>query len=468
MVKNWLFGTEESRTTGQGGAPASNWSPYAGTSQVNAFSYLVETLADSVRADCAWVAECVSLPEPVLKTLAVFAKDGQIGPVEYSIAESPARNMFDDTGVRLIPANAQEQYPRDRMLQECAAAGYADVPLVSSTGQVLGLLAVAFRRPLIDNRMLGSELRLCANRATIELERRRADAHLRESEARLKLFFEHAPDAYLLLTLDGKLIEANRATEKLTGLKRATMVGHSVLLPGLMPEADIRRAASRLQQRAAGAPASPEEFSLLHRDGRTVSVESYSELITVGGERLMLLCLRDITRRKMAEQARQQKMDRGLELQNGLIAVATHEAAALKTFAPIAAVATRTVCELLSAIGVSIWVLDINKEQVRCVDHFHSASGLHSAGESISLKNSSAPVTGLEQLRELIASSRGNAREESLNFFEETAIRNGGRIAGLLRVEHDRNSHAPWEPEELRLLELMARLLGQRLSSLSA
>ena len=119
--------------------------------------------------------------------------------------------MFDDTGICLFPGDVRKRFPDDRILRVCNAGGYAGIPVVDSVGNVLGLLAVASRDPLANTRLLASQLRICANRATAELERRSADAALRASEARLKLMFDHAPDAYLLLTFDGKLLEANRA-----------------------------------------------------------------------------------------------------------------------------------------------------------------------------------------------------------------------------------------------------------------
>ena len=94
------------------------------------------------------------------------------------------------------------------------------------------------------------------------------------------------------------------------------MIGRNVLIPGIMPEADIRWAAARLQVRAAGAPASQEEFTILQRNGGRAFVETYSEIVTIDGEKVMLLCIRDITSRKMAQQERQNQLDRAHQTMN--------------------------------------------------------------------------------------------------------------------------------------------------------
>ena len=286
------------------------------TSGTDFFHSLVEQLARSVEADCAWLAESIPGSEAKLRTLAVSIEGRDAQNFEYPIANTPAQNMFDDTGICLFPGDVRKRFPDDRILRVCNAGGYAGIPVVDSVGNVLGLLAVASRGPLANTRLLASQLRICANRATSELEGRSADAALSASEAWLKLMFDHSPDAYLLLTFDGKLLEANRAAERLTGLTRADMICRNVLIPGIMPEADIRRAAARLQVRAAGAPASQEEFTILQRNGGRAFVETYSEIVTIDGEKVMLLCIRDITSRKMAQQERQNQIDRAHQTMN--------------------------------------------------------------------------------------------------------------------------------------------------------
>ncbi|GAI88889.1 unnamed protein product, partial [marine sediment metagenome] len=51
---------------------------------------------------------------------------------------------------------------------------------------------------------------------------------LLESENRLKILFEYAPDAIFMFDLNGTFIDMNRAAEKLTGYRRTELIGTSI------------------------------------------------------------------------------------------------------------------------------------------------------------------------------------------------------------------------------------------------
>ena len=422
------------------------------TSGTDFFYSLVEHLARSVDADCAWLAESIPGSKAKIRTLAVSIEGRYAENFEYSIADTPAQNMFDDAGIYLISGGVRERFPEDRILRDSNAGGYAGIPVVDAAGNVLGLLAVASCGPLANARLLASQLRICANRAAAELGKRRTESALKASEARLKLMFDHAPDAYLLLTFDGKLLEANRAAERLTGLTRADMIGRNVLIPGIMPEADIRRAAARLQVRAAGAPASQEEFTILQRNGGKVFAETYSEIVTIDGEKVMLLCIRDITGRKMAQQGRQNQIDRTHQLLNAALTFATHEVLAAGTEEQIARYATRTACGLTGAVAVSIWLFCGDGDEIRCLDRFEASSGIHSGGETF--------ISGKSRYRAEWQESHA-VRIDDVSL--EAGIRAGGNVGGVLRIERAAAEARTWEPEEVKFIETVSSLLGRSL-----
>src|SRR5579872_5619393 len=85
----------------------------------------------------------------------------------------------------------------DRML---AAAGIAPgtlssgrtLPLAGADGQVLGEITLLFERPVLRDRLWEDVLKIFAARAAAELERKKAEEALRESQHRYKEFIAHS------------------------------------------------------------------------------------------------------------------------------------------------------------------------------------------------------------------------------------------------------------------------------------
>src|SRR5580693_7494741 len=86
------------------------------------FSYsLVEQLARSVDAHCAWIAEFISASEPTLRTIAVSIGGRDAANFEYPIAGTPAEEVFDNAGICFFLNGVQERFPDDRILRDCDA-----------------------------------------------------------------------------------------------------------------------------------------------------------------------------------------------------------------------------------------------------------------------------------------------------------------------------------------------------------
>src|SRR3990170_3257419 len=116
----------------------------------------------------------------------------------------------------------------------------------------------------------------------IELQRQTAD-QLRQSEESYRGLFENATEAIFVLDLRGKIIAANRACEKLTGLTSAELVGmdsgsflsgESLATVGQVVERQVRGEATE----------GPIELRLTRRDGTQATVELMPNVIVRGDE----------------------------------------------------------------------------------------------------------------------------------------------------------------------------------------
>ena len=134
-------------------------------------------------------------------------------------------------------------------------------------------------------------------------ERKRAEEELAGSEERLKILFEAAPDAYYLSDLEGNIVDGNRAAEELLGYKREELIGKNMFEVNLLLPDQISKATEGFAQNAQGKAVGPNEFTLIEKDGNQIAVEIRAFPVKIKDQTLVLGVARDITERKLAEEA---------------------------------------------------------------------------------------------------------------------------------------------------------------------
>jgi len=185
------------------------------------------------------------------------------------------------------------------------------VPL-KSEGKVMGTLCAATRRPreFTDEEIellsaIGNAIGVAIVHARLDQKKRETSEQLRESEESYRGLFENSTEAIIVHDLDGRIIAANRACEKLTGYARAEMAGMGVdrLLPGQGLET-VREIVER--QLAGNATEGPFELQLTRRDGTEAIVELRASLILRGEQAVGVQSIvRDVTeQRRMQENLR--------------------------------------------------------------------------------------------------------------------------------------------------------------------
>jgi PAS domain-containing protein len=98
--------------------------------------------------------------------------------------------------------------------------------------------------------------------AAIALQKKQAEEGLKDSEERLKILFDYAPDAYYINDLKGNFVDGNKAAERVIGYKKEELIGKSFLKLNLLTLADIPKAAKTLAKNIIGKPTGPDEFIL--------------------------------------------------------------------------------------------------------------------------------------------------------------------------------------------------------------
>ncbi|MGB3480024.1 MAG: HD domain-containing phosphohydrolase, partial [bacterium] len=123
---------------------------------------------------------------------------------------------------------------------------------------------------------------------------------LTESEQRLKILFEFAPDAYYLNDLKGSFVDGNKAAEELTGYTKEELMGKSFLELKLLPPTQTPKTAALLARNVLGKRTGPDEFVLSNKDGTKVPVEIRTFPVKIKGKTFVLGIARDISARKKA------------------------------------------------------------------------------------------------------------------------------------------------------------------------
>jgi PAS domain S-box-containing protein len=206
------------------------------------FQAFVRNLARLVDAHYAFIAEFASADvRTKVRTIAFWARDRIAANFEWTLAGTPCEEVVHGNLCH-HPSNVRQKFPADRSLTERGIESYLGVPLRDSRGTVLGHVAVFDERPMPEEPRKLLTFRIFAARAAAELARLHLERQLRDSEERLRDLYEEAPIAYVLEDLESRFIRANRAAQRILGLKPEEVAGTVGL--SLVPDRpDARRAA---------------------------------------------------------------------------------------------------------------------------------------------------------------------------------------------------------------------------------
>jgi len=140
-------------------------------------------------------------------------------------------------------------------------------------------------------------------------EYKKAEEELRNSEERLKILFEHAPDAYYLSDLKGNFVDINKTAEKITGYKKDELIGKNFLELKLLSPERVLKVIEILAENALGNATGPDEFTLNRKDGSQVMVEMRTFPVEIKHKTLVMIIAHDITNRKRAEAELRQRFE---------------------------------------------------------------------------------------------------------------------------------------------------------------
>lgn len=248
------------------------------------YSMLVEQLANLLDVDHVMVAhvyagnDSASAPQAdVAETLAIWSNGRHLPNVTYPLAGTPCETVVGREPC-MYPGGVQRCFPDDYMLAELGAESYMGLPLYSSDGTPIGLLAVLKNSPMSLNGLASEVLSIVAAQAGAELGRQQAEAALkasevvaRESERRLDTLLNHLPGmAYRCLNDDHWTMElVSQGAYQLTGYHPDELVdNHRTSFAELIHAEDAESVLEETQAAIDNKRPYQVTYRLRHRDGQ--------------------------------------------------------------------------------------------------------------------------------------------------------------------------------------------------------
>ena len=238
----------------------------------------------------------------MVRTIGRFGDGVYLENFSYPLNTTPCQTVLE--GFRCYRSGVSDAFPDSRGLRPQGIEGYAGYPLRGSDGHLLGVIAVLSRTPLEDEALIESVLKIFAGRAAGEIERRRAEDALRTSEASYRAMFDASEDAILVHDWDtGAIVDVNPKACRAYGYTSEEMRG---LLPAQLSSGEYpftKETADRLIERAKNGVPTSLEWHRRNKDGSLHWDEVHIKPAEIAGKRRILAFTREITARKLAEQA---------------------------------------------------------------------------------------------------------------------------------------------------------------------
>jgi PAS domain S-box-containing protein len=289
------------------------------------FRSLVRHLAEAIDVHYAGVAE---FKDPqVGRVLAFWDRDHVVMEGrEFDFSTTPAGEVLR-SGLAHFPTGVLQRFPGHAFLVERGVDSYMAVPFYDDGGRVLGLLSVFDERPMPAEPRRLFILRIFAARAAAEFERLRAEQRLQDSEARYRDLYENAPNAYLVVGTDGRVLSANRRLAEMLGYPVEELVG--ALIHSFLPDTPAGKARSLevYRKHLAGEAVSGWPLEFRRKDGRPLWVNVWmvpgrGADGTVGASRSFFV---DVTAQVLAEQERARLQEQNRYLQEEIKAAHNFE-----------------------------------------------------------------------------------------------------------------------------------------------
>ncbi|MBI5883789.1 MAG: PAS domain S-box protein [Elusimicrobia bacterium] len=180
-----------------------------------------------------------------------------------------------------------------RYVRRLGLRSFLCVP-IRSEGRIIATISIGSAAARDDIEELAETLAAVGGAVGAELQRKRSEISLRESEEKFRLSFEHAKDAILWGDAEtGIIVNCNEAAARLFGRPRKQLIGlHQTSLhpPGLKDDYK-----EHFRQHAKAGSAQDDSAEIITAAGRIVPVGISAQVVNLGGRDVVQGIFRDLS-----------------------------------------------------------------------------------------------------------------------------------------------------------------------------
>ena len=229
-----------------------------------------------------------------------FPKESNLKTYLTERIDYPMKELKEDEDS--VYYQSLEKWLGVKPLEKAVVPGWIKWALICIGGLALLLAGGSF--------ILRSQVRARTKELTAEIiERKQAEAALRESEEKFRAIFDESRDGIVLIDSEtGYIIDCNPEYERQTGRKLEQL--KKMKIWELRPLEKIEAAKEiffKIRDKGVGGSA---DLAFQKPNGEIVPIDFLTRVVTLGGKKYMQSMTRDITERKQAEEALKESEER--------------------------------------------------------------------------------------------------------------------------------------------------------------
>ncbi len=225
------------------------------------------------------------------------------------------------------------------------------------------------------------------------------EAELRDSEARFRTLFTNSPDVTFVINLEGVILDVNDAACRLYQTKREAVLGHHIVA---LTFPQWREEVAQMFTKMLNGEVEHLEIESVNKDMRVIPIEVKFSRIDYAGQPALLINIRDITKRKQAEEVLKQR-NRDLSLLNQAGQVFS---SSLDLDAVLSAILDQ-VRRIMGVRAASIWLVEDKTREIVCRE---SSEQWVIRGRRVAWGQGIVGLTVLEGQSLIVPDTRLNAR----------------------------------------------------------